>query len=106
MSRKAENKRKRDRRNLFEEQNKLCYWCDVPMILPEPYPSGGKLPKNLCTLDHLFDKTHPRRLVYIPGEKRYVASCWECNNKRGRQTAAAEIDRTFHLRSTRVGGCS
>src|SRR6185437_2870498 len=83
------------RRKLYLEQDGKCHWCDKPMFCPEVYPvcSGEPLRKDLCTLDHLFDRTHPLRLYPSPGQQRYVAACLECNNDRGRVTCALSLQR-------------
>jgi hypothetical protein len=68
-----------------------CYWCKGPMT-QIPYGTGKRrfqkgdaYPLTMVTLDHLFAKGDPRRLVPPrPGEHRYVAACRRCNEERGK----------------------
>jgi 5-methylcytosine-specific restriction endonuclease McrA len=73
---------KRRRRELFHAQGGCCHWCKEPMRLIEDNPGGG-CPKDMATIDHLRDRFHPERRQPPRGEERYVAACWNCNNKRG-----------------------
>lgn len=72
------------RAELFGEQNGLCFWCEEPMQLLSPYPTGGSLPARACTIDHLRDRDNPRRTEQgaTRAEPRWVAACFECNQVR------------------------
>lgn len=76
MSRRPGNekaKMNRLRNQAFIDQDGLCFFCHVPMVMPEP----GHIPfKWTCTADH-----YPKR--YEDGGRavkgNIVASCCECN---------------------------
>lgn len=78
--------KKRRRAQLFHQQHGRCHWCCQPMTLPELYPPDGRLAPDICTLDHLFDRTNPCRSNVTHGIPRYVAACHSCNQDRGRFT--------------------
>jgi hypothetical protein len=70
---------------LYARQNGRCHWCKCQMKLLETNPPGAF--GNVCTLDHLYSRGDPRR-----GSGRAeatVAACWDCNNRRGHEHAAA-----------------
>lgn len=81
-------KRKR-RRALFRKQQGKCHWCGGEMVLPDVYPTRGKMPRNLCTVDHLRSRFHPARNEPANGTQRWVAACWQCNNDRCQAEQAA-----------------
>lgn len=77
------HKSRRD--TLFREQNGACYWCGRLMLICVR-PTSGRAPGNMCTLDHVLDRNHPRRRVApYPGEVRRVAACYDCNQQRAVQ---------------------
>lgn len=89
---------------LWHKQNGHCKWCFRRMIFPtgEP-PVKGVPPLNMsCTLDHLDCRLSPDRGRHPYGDKRRVASCWICNNRRGAmqeaQLTREEFDRRCHNR--------
>lgn len=45
---------------------------------------GGNLPPDAATLDHLDDRWSPERGMH-PGERRRVAACRECNERRSNE---------------------
>ena len=80
MSNGSSEKRRR-RLKLFIEQNGRCIWCGGKMQIS--IPADGILPKNACTIDHVFPKTDPRRNDSSYAGQRWVAACYSCNQKRG-----------------------
>lgn len=100
MSASTSARIRRRRIQLFEEQEGLCWWCKVPMLLLPPMDKRKNMPKETCTLDHLFDRYHPeRRRRPRPGERRYVAACLECNHRRGGESTAKISKRTLRRRA-------
>lgn len=86
-------RRRRHVRHLFDRQKGLCHWCKAPMMPPgtHVFAKRKKIPSDLCTLDHLYDRMHPLRHTPCQrGERRHVAACWACNTERGRQSQAAQ----------------
>lgn len=77
----------RRRREEANRQGWKCHWCQIPMTeVPLMIPPGMVLPPTMVTLDHLFAKGDPRRRIKPRnGEKRYVAACFECNHRRGKE---------------------
>jgi hypothetical protein len=74
---------------LFAEQGGLCWWCGCETILMVGKPIQPVV-RNRATIDHLRDRTNPTRShPCIPGEKRIVMACWECNNERGNAVGRA-----------------
>jgi len=94
----ADAKRKRARAKHYEAQGGKCYWCGCQMYLPEVYPpEPKKVPKNLCTLDHML-----HRFDRGPGIiGAYVAACLSCNEKRGAERLAQEPIERLWERSAR-----
>jgi hypothetical protein len=102
MSGASTEKKRRRRAALFQQQGGLCFWCQCEMQLLPPVPRRKRMPKDLCTIDHLRDRYHPeRRQRCKPGEQRLVAACWECNNRRGQERTAQMSKRTLNRRSQR-----
>lgn len=66
-------------------------------IVKMPYPD------TMVTLDHLFHKSDPRRLLPCRGEKRYVAACRKCNSERGAEHDARLGIDELRRRSGRPG---
>jgi hypothetical protein len=91
---------RRRRATLFKQQDGKCYWCECPMLFVAYIPKRQRMPKDLCTIDHLRDRFDPaRRERCKPGEQRLVAACWECNNRRGRERQAQISKKTLNRRS-------
>lgn len=70
------------------EQNWRCFWCGTGMISTrkgEDAHNGLPPPSNMVTLDHVFNRSDPRRQHPVKGERRYVAACYVCNQDRGRR---------------------
>lgn len=88
------DKVKRRRNQLFRLQKGKCHWCSCTMIHWDDVPDDVKqrrMPLNMATLDHLYDRFHPeRRKPNRNSEQRWVIACWECNNKRSRASQAAQ----------------
>jgi hypothetical protein len=63
--------------------NPHCFWCGKLMRLVE-LPRGGPMPSDAATIDHLYSRLHPRRLMFS-GEPRRVLACSKCNNDRSRE---------------------
>lgn len=72
------------RTQLFTQQNGRCHWCGKLMV--QRKRSGGRALHNDCTIDHIFDRTHPDRLTHTHGQQRYVAACYACNQARSQET--------------------
>jgi hypothetical protein len=65
-----------------------CYWCRRVTVLPKG--AEGRIPgtpKNLATLDHMYNRLDPLRKEPYNGGFAVLA-CWECNQKRGKQFKA------------------
>lgn len=78
------------RLDLYVQQGGKCYWCNCQMVLPR-----GGLPEdtaNLCTVDHLRDRFDPKRSEPAYGEKRHVAACWTCNQRRCSESLIANSE--------------
>lgn len=79
----------RHRRNyLFEKQGGLCCYCLIPMLHwdePGHRNHNGSLRHNSATLEHKYNRAHPKRQHPTDGEERYVIACNHCNNKKGKQ---------------------
>ena len=90
MGNKHRERIKRVRAMLFKKQGGLCHWCGVEMRIEGYEPKRGPPDPLLCTLDHLYDRYHPlRHCKHYRGERRYVAACWACNNRRSAEATAA-----------------
>lgn len=79
----------RRRKNAFKEQNGLCFWCKLPMVLLENFSDFRQKknppPANVCTLDHLYEYNDPmRKEGRLSNGTLYknVAACITCNNDR------------------------
>jgi hypothetical protein len=74
---------------LFAEQHGRCHWCNAVMVLlPKGY-NQKENPRNRATVDHLDDRWSPRRGTF--NERRHVAACWQCNNKRGAESLRQQM---------------
>ena len=85
----------------FKEQSCLCYYCQNPMLLVISF-KGSKQPPNLCTIEHLndrYDLMARRKPVPSGGERRLVASCYECNMRRSAERTAAQPIEELRCRS-------
>lgn len=87
---------------LFWRQEGLCYYCDEPMLPPGSYKpkTGVRIPDDFCTLEHLDDKFSQERGRHA-GKIRRVAACNFCNNKKGRESQAAQPIEELWRRSGR-----
>lgn len=107
-NRKTAAKRRRLRARLFKAQGGICYWCPARMINPEHSGlkgyTGERIPPLLCTTDHLDDRyTDERKRPLRDGEqRRKVAACWACNNRRSKERTAALPLAELHRRSGRA----
>lgn len=75
--------RKRARmRNLMVHP--YCHWCEIKVYQYQGLEGAGcRLPRNMATIDHVFQKGDPRR---TPGHKTpSVLACRRCNERRGRE---------------------
>lgn len=91
MGKRRNGRRLRRRARLFEQQGGLCHWCACKMLLRNGiFQNGERQPLNLATIDHLRDRFHPGRTEPANGDQRWVAACWDCNNKRGRASVMAQ----------------
>lgn len=84
------------RERLFAEQRGLCHWCGQPMVL---FRGTGResLPPDAATLDHLDDKWSPLRGTFR-GQRRRVAACRRCNERRSRDNQARMPTEEVHRR--------
>lgn len=98
-------KLRRRRRALFHEQHGLCWWCKQPMVLEPPIERHRPMPLRMCTVDHLRDRFDPSRRRKAIGDRRLVASCWQCNNDRGNQRQAEQPIEMLRERSQRHPSC-
>jgi hypothetical protein len=57
--------------------NKKCFWCGKDTIWHEA--NTGTIPRNACTLDHVYRTQDPRRTL-VPGA--FVLACSSCNYTR------------------------
>lgn len=79
---------KKRRREMWK-QDPHCYWCRRETVLYHKL-GGGKTRPDQATIDHLYNRLDPRRLLHAHGECKYVLSCYECNWKRGLETQRCE----------------
>jgi hypothetical protein len=84
----------RRREQLGRRQKNKCFWCQCTMvpIPPDNHIAGApnRFPPAMITLDHIYHKGDPRRRTEPKyGEQRYVAACFDCNERRGREHEAA-----------------
>ena len=99
MAKQDGESRWRKRVRLYFEQGGLCYYCREEMWLQRmPAQIEGPLPKKLCTFEHLDDRFSPNR-GKLPGQKRVVAACAECNAKRGKESEIAAGVYTLRLKA-------
>lgn len=59
----------------FFKKNPLCHWCHCLMTI-KGY--NDSIPLNFCTIDHIYSKKHPNRVV----DSSTVLACHECNKMR------------------------
>jgi len=86
------------------QSNPYCHWCGCLTILTnDPFIKGNENPR-MATVDHLYSKYNPMRFVRpLPGERRRVLSCCECNAKRqADETKALTLE---ELRRRGAGYC-
>lgn len=103
MSNRAQYKR--HRAALFHHQKGLCFWCKKPMQLIESDKPIKKVPPDMCTVDHLESRWHPKRGTFGWGTYRHVAACNRCNNERDKAELAAmpkELLRAASQRTAKV----
>lgn len=77
------------RAKLWREHNGRCHWCPRVTQLLRRGPREGQPPLDMATIDHLDDRFSPERGRH-PGKRRQVLACWECNNRRARESEAAQ----------------
>lgn len=81
--------RLRKRRERLWLNDPHCENCGKLTILPEQLPGykpgiglkGYEQPSNMATIQHRYSKNNPKRKFYIPGERRHLLWCHECNKK-------------------------
>lgn len=71
--------------------NPHCENCGVLTVLPEDCPGWQakgdgstflkKVPANMATIQHKYDKLHPLRNVIRPNERRHFLWCYKCNHE-------------------------
>ena len=93
------DKKRRRKARLFARQNGKCYWCKNDMVIIPTVGNEKTFPKNLATLDHLFDKFHPSRRANSRGKERTVLACWQCNFNRCVESQAAQTLEELHRRA-------
>lgn len=77
----ADDRKRRDA--AFRRQGGKCYYCNCQMVKGGQKSSGG-LRADACTLEHLDDRFSEFRGM-LRGERRVVAACYACNNKRAHE---------------------
>jgi len=74
----GEESRKRRRKNLFEQNDGLCYWCNRETV----YNPSDSLNPRMATIDHIKNKISKR---YSSNENQLtVLACRRCNNLRSK----------------------
>lgn len=69
------------RRNLMRE-DPHCWYCGRDLVFVEV--SGGQLPEDYPTIEHLFSRYSGRISINTTNELRRVLACPKCNNDRAR----------------------
>lgn len=64
----------RKRRIRLLEKDPNCHWCRRPLKLPEKKPTGGTLPDDYPTIDHLKSRFWGKR-KRCRNEKKNTYSC-------------------------------
>jgi|GEM_PF-3064596 len=64
-----------------------CYYCHVelkwyPEIRNFKMKRNSPIPRDMATLEHLYDRFDIRRYDDYPNNEDKVLACWLCNNKR------------------------
>lgn len=91
---------KRNRRRILFERSPQCYWCGCEVIWVEQ--SGGQLPHNAATLDHLYDKLNEKRGIYLDNKERTVLACSQCNWQRGQDSLLKLSVKERRLRQQKI----
>ena len=69
------------------KENPHCHWCGKPTTLTGS--TEQKITPETATLDHLYSRLDPRRReVNRSMEKRRLLACYECNQRRCRESVA------------------
>lgn len=90
------------RQKLFKAQDGEGHYCHKPMQIE--VQSGGRLPNNYATIEHLRDRFDPtRNEPNHQQDKRIVLACNKCNNDRGREREKEMGVYELRLRSRRFG---
>ena len=72
------------RKEQLYKQSPYCHWCGKKTII-YARRSGGSIPYDAATLDHLYSRYDPRRGNLPPHTESIVLSCYKCNNDRARE---------------------
>ncbi len=73
-------------KNLLQK-SKLCHWCGCEVV-KYPLKSGQKTPDNYATIDHLYPRLHPERIV---NTETTVLSCNKCNQTKNKEFYEQQI---------------
>jgi hypothetical protein len=79
--------RSQKRRELCERQRWRCWYCNKTMRWVDyaaHFEQRQPLPRDAATIEHLDDRFSPERGKHS-GERRQVAACHGCNNRRARE---------------------
>lgn len=68
--------------NKLWNKNPNCHWCDIETSRVEG--TQQRLHPHSATFDHLYHRSEPQRHT-SKGRNKGVLSCYECNQKRGRE---------------------
>lgn len=90
---------------LYDQQHGKCHWCGIAMRPPGSFVPrrGRKLPKDLCTYDHLDDRFSAERGKHA-WTRRNVAACWQCNFDRHIESQKSQPIELLRQRSKQHDG--
>ena len=77
------------RRNLWRAARGECHWCGRKTHL-----NGPRDALDLATIDHVYDRNHPYRIVDLNSPK--VLACRSCNEVRGILSTCRAHERDFN----------
>jgi hypothetical protein len=101
MGAKYNQRMVRKKATLFAEQNGRCHWCRGAMVMPDPEIPPERHPHNMATIEHLRDRWHPLRSEpNNSNQRRLVAACKRCNERRGNRSNIKALSRRTSLRSS------
>lgn len=95
---KSPSKKLRLLRLIYARDGRRCWWCGRILLPLDGLPAvSGRPPSDYPTLDHLQPQSKGGKWTV----DNLVASCPECNNRRGNQTARyIPVDRSVEIHAT------